>query len=31
MKVIGKLKPAGAAVIVVGSLLALSACSPAEP
>lgn len=31
MKVIGKLKPAGYAVIVAGALLALAACTPADP
>jgi len=31
VKVIGKLKPAGCAVIVAGALLALAACTPADP
>jgi hypothetical protein len=31
VKVIGKLKPAGLAVIAVGSLLAIAACTPADP
>ncbi|MCY1229426.1 hypothetical protein D9M72_417900 [compost metagenome] len=30
MKVIGKLKPAGCAVIVAGAVLALAACTPAD-
>lgn len=31
MKFIGKLKPAGVAVVAAGALLALVACSPADP
>jgi hypothetical protein len=31
VKVIGKLKPAGYAVVVAGALLALAACTPADP
>lgn len=31
MKFIGKLKPAGFAVVAAGSLLALAACTPADP
>jgi hypothetical protein len=31
VKFIGKLKPAGVAVVAAGSLLALAACTPADP